>query len=214
VHSCVCAAVPRAPLASPSPLLQLLTCADRAHARRDRRAHVTTQLQTGTPTPSTSPRTPPLPPCLAHFASAHSPELREPVLQARRSFPVARPPAPEFVAGRARPLSAIVLHQRQAQPHPRFCPTRGEFPRRTFSSLSPIFYVLSISRRWSSVPVPGRQTEIARPTAAAPCLLCPRGFAGSRSTTVLTRRTRPSVSPFLSPFLVTARRAPSVSARP
>jgi hypothetical protein len=44
-----------------------------------------------------------LSPYLTHFTSAHSPELRAPVLQAHRSFPVARPPAPEFVAGRARP---------------------------------------------------------------------------------------------------------------
>jgi hypothetical protein len=98
-------------------------------------------------TPSTSPRTPPLPPCLAHFTSAHSAELRAPVLQAHRSSPVARPPTPEFVAGRARSPSATVLRHRQAQPRHRFCPTRGEFPRWTFSSISPIFSVPSISRR-------------------------------------------------------------------
>jgi hypothetical protein len=97
--------------------------------------------------PSSSPHTPPLPPCLAHFASAHSPELRAPVLQARRSSPVARPPAPEFVTGRARPPSTTVLRHCQAQPRHRSCPTGGEFPRRTLSSLSPIFYVPSISRR-------------------------------------------------------------------
>jgi hypothetical protein len=78
----------------------------------------------------------PTSPCLAHFTSAHSPELRAPVLQARRSFPVARPPAPEFVVGIARPPSAIVLRHRCAQPRPHPCSTRGEFPRRTFSSLS------------------------------------------------------------------------------
>jgi hypothetical protein len=55
-----------------------------------------------------------LPPCLAHFTSAHSPELRMLVLQAHRSLTVARPPAPEFVAGRARPPSAIVLRHRYA----------------------------------------------------------------------------------------------------
>jgi hypothetical protein len=93
-----------------------------------------------------SPHTP-LPPCLAHFTSAHSPELRASVLQARRSFPVARPPAPEFVAGRARPTSAIVLCHHYAQPRPHPCSTRGEFPRRTFSSLPPISSVPSISRR-------------------------------------------------------------------
>jgi hypothetical protein len=43
-------------------LLQPLACADRVHARRDRRTHVATQLQTSTLTPSTSPRTPHFPP--------------------------------------------------------------------------------------------------------------------------------------------------------
>jgi hypothetical protein len=125
-----------------------------------------------------SPHTP-LPPCLTHFAPAHSPELRGLVLQARRSFPVARPPTPEFIVGRARPPSAIVLRHRHAQPRPRLCPTRGEFPRQTFSSLSPIFSVPSISCQLSLVPVPRRRTEIALLTAAAPCLLRPRGVAGS-----------------------------------
>jgi hypothetical protein len=105
------------------------------------------QLQTGTPAPSTSPRTPPPPPCLAHFATAHSPELRAPVFQARWSFPVARPPASEPAAGRARPPSVTVLHHRHAQPRHRSRPTRGEFPHRTFFSLSPVFSVPSISRR-------------------------------------------------------------------
>jgi hypothetical protein len=63
VCSRVCAAVSRASLASPfSPLLQPLASADHTHARRDCRAHVATQLQIGTPTPSTSPRTAPPPP--------------------------------------------------------------------------------------------------------------------------------------------------------
>jgi hypothetical protein len=75
--------------------------------------------------------------------------------------------------------SAIVLHHRQAQLRHRSCPTRGEFPRQTFSFLSPIFSVPSISRWWSSVPVPRRRTETAWPTAAAPCLLCPHEVAGS-----------------------------------
>jgi hypothetical protein len=137
---------PRSPVPWPA-RRQPLACADRAHARRDRRAHVATQLQTGTPAPSTSPRTPPPPPCLAHFATAHSPELRAPVFQARWSFPVARPPASEPAAGRARPPSVTVLHHRHAQPRHRSRPTRGEFPHRTFFSLSPVFSVPSISRR-------------------------------------------------------------------
>jgi hypothetical protein len=168
------------------PLLQPLTCANRAHARRDRRVHVAIQLQTGTRPPLQVPAHP-TSPCLSHFASAHSPELRAPVLQARRSFPVARPPAPELVAGRARSQSAVVLRSqsavvlrhRQAQPRHRPCPTQGVFPRQTFSSLSPIFSVPSISHRSSSVPVPRRQTKTALPTAAAPCLLRPHGVAGS-----------------------------------
>jgi hypothetical protein len=61
VRSRVCVAVPRAPLASPSPLLQPLACADRAYARRDRCTHATSQRQTGILTPSSSPRTPPPP---------------------------------------------------------------------------------------------------------------------------------------------------------
>jgi hypothetical protein len=92
-----------------------------------------------------SPHTP-LPPCLAHSTSAHSPELRAPVLQTHRSFLVARPNAPEFVAGRARPPSAIVLRHHYAQPRPHPCSTRGEFPRRTFPSLPPISSISSISR--------------------------------------------------------------------
>jgi hypothetical protein len=136
---------PRLPV--PPPLFQPLACADRAHARRDCRTHVATQLQTGTPTPSTSPRTPPPLPCLTHFASAHSPELRAPVFQAHRSFPVARPPAPEPAAGSARPSSVTVLRHHQAHPRHHSRPIRGEFPRRTFFSLSPVFSVPSISRR-------------------------------------------------------------------
>jgi hypothetical protein len=93
-----------------------------------------------------SPHTP-LSPCLAHFTSTHSPELRASVLQARRSFPFARPPVPKFVDGRARPPSAIMLRHYYAQPRPHPYSTQGEFPRRIFSSLSPISYVLSISRR-------------------------------------------------------------------
>jgi hypothetical protein len=62
VCSRVHVAVPRPRLASPSPLPQPLTCADRAHARRDRYAHVTSQRQNDITTPSSSPRTPPPPP--------------------------------------------------------------------------------------------------------------------------------------------------------
>jgi hypothetical protein len=93
-----------------------------------------------------SPHTP-TSPCLAHFTVAHSPELRTPIFQARQSFPVARPPAPEPAADRARSPSVTVLCHRQAQPRHRSRSTRGEFPRQTFFSLSPIFSVPSVSHR-------------------------------------------------------------------
>jgi hypothetical protein len=147
--------------------------------------HVEIAAPMSPPSSKLAPRYPlqvpahPTSPCLAHFAPAHSLELSAPILQAHRSFPVARPPAPEFVAGIARSPSVIVLRHHQVQPRPRPCPTRGEFLRQTFSSLSPIFSVPSISRRWSSVPVPRRRTETARPTAAALWLLRSRGVADS-----------------------------------
>jgi hypothetical protein len=84
-----------------------------------------------------SPHTP-LPPCLAHFTSAHSPELRAPVHQARRSFPVARPPAPEFVVGRAWLPSAIVLRHRYASLVLIPAPPEVNFPA-GLSLLSPPF---------------------------------------------------------------------------
>jgi hypothetical protein len=89
--------------------------------------------------PSSSPCTQPLPLCLIHFAPAHSPELRASVLQARRSFLVVRPAAPESTPSRACPPSPTVLRHSQAKPHRRSCLTRGEFPRRTSLSLSPHF---------------------------------------------------------------------------
>jgi hypothetical protein len=68
-----------------------------------------------------SPHTP-LPPCLAHFTSAHSPKLRAPVLQARRSFPVARPSAsdssPVELARRPRSCSATVTPSLSLVPAP------------------------------------------------------------------------------------------------
>jgi hypothetical protein len=147
VCSRVCVVVWWAPLASPSPPPSTARLRG-PHARTPRssrpRRHPAPNRH---PTPSTSPRIPPPPPCLAHFAPTHSPELRAPVLQARRSFPIARPPAPESATGRARPPSPTVLRHRQAQPRHRSCPTQGKFPRRTSFSHSPIFSVPSISRR-------------------------------------------------------------------
>jgi hypothetical protein len=82
-RSCAYVAVPRALLASLSPLLQLFACADCAHAHRDRRAHVTSQRKIVVSTPFSSPCTHPLPPSHIHFALAHSLEMRASVLQAR-----------------------------------------------------------------------------------------------------------------------------------
>jgi hypothetical protein len=148
-----------------------------------------------------SPHTP-TSPCLTHFAPAHSPELRAPVLLARQSFPVARPPAPESAAGRARPPSPTMLRHYQAQPWPRSRPTQGEFSRRTFFSLSPVFSVPSISRRYryhAVEPRPPGQLQpprafFARMESPAPAMaLLP--CARPSKTAILTRRTRPSVSP-------------------
>jgi hypothetical protein len=55
------------------------------------------------------------PPCLIHFAPAHSPKLRASVLQARHSSPMVRPLAPESAPSRARPSSLTVLHHPQAK---------------------------------------------------------------------------------------------------
>jgi hypothetical protein len=114
------------------------------------RTHAEIVARTSPPISKPAPRPPlqvpahPHLPCLAHFASAHSPKLRAPTFQARRSFPVARSPEPESAAGRARPPSATVLRHRQAQPRHHSRPTRGEFPRRAFFSPPPPF---SLSRR-------------------------------------------------------------------
>jgi hypothetical protein len=51
-------------------------------------------------------------PCPTHFASTHSPELRAAILPARRSFPVARLPAPDSAPNKARPSSLTVLRHR------------------------------------------------------------------------------------------------------
>jgi hypothetical protein len=147
VCSRVCAAVPRAPLASPFPPPSTARLrGPRACTSRSSRPHRHPAPNRHPHPLYKSPHTP-ISPCLANFASAHSPELRAPAFQSRRSFPVARPPAPESAAGRARPPSATVLRHRQAQPRHRSRPTRGEFPRRNFFSLSLVFSVPSISHR-------------------------------------------------------------------
>jgi hypothetical protein len=69
---------------------------------RTARTHAETAAPTSPPSAKPPSRPPPqvpghthFPPCLIHFAPAHSPKLRASVLQARRSSPIARPPAPE-----------------------------------------------------------------------------------------------------------------------
>jgi hypothetical protein len=86
----------------------LLACVDRAHARRDRRAHVATQLQTGTLTPSTSSRTPHFPP-----ASLISPLPTHPSCARRFFKPAGASPSP----GPLRPNSSPVELDRR----PRSC---------------------------------------------------------------------------------------------
>ena len=132
---------PRSPV--PSPLLQQLACADRAHARRDRRAHIATQLQTGTPTPSTSPRTHPSPPASlisplpTHLSCAH------PLFNLAGASPspgLLRPNLPPVELGRRRrPCSATVRHSLGTVP----APPEVNFPAGP-SFLSPLF---SLSHR-------------------------------------------------------------------
>jgi hypothetical protein len=151
----------------PSPLLQPLTCADHTHACRDRRAHVATQLQTGNPTPSTSPHTPPPPPASHISPLPTHPSCAHPFFKLAGASP-----SPGLLRPNP-PPSVTVLHHRQAQPRHYSRPTWGEFPRRTFFSLSPVFFDHSITCQWSPVPVPPRQTETPRPTATAPCVAEP-----------------------------------------
>jgi hypothetical protein len=93
---------------------------------RTARTHTEIAAPTSPPSAKLASRHPlqvPAHPRLTHFTHAHSPELRAPILQARRSFPVARPSAPESAAGRARPPSPTMLRHRQAQPCHRSRPT-------------------------------------------------------------------------------------------
>jgi hypothetical protein len=114
VRSRVGVAVPRAPLASPSPLLQPLACADRAHAHRDRRAHVASQRQTSIPTPSSSPRTPPPPPASLISPMHTHPSCAHPFFKLAGASPLPGllrlNPPPVEPGHRPRPCSATVRH--------------------------------------------------------------------------------------------------------
>jgi hypothetical protein len=141
---CRCSAGPTCQFLSPPSTARLRG----PHARTPRSPrlcrHPTPNLH---PNPLFTSSHTPTSPCLTHFAPARSLELRAPVLQAHRSFPVARRPAPESATGRARPPSQTVLRHHQAQPRHRSRPTQGDFTRRTSFSLSPVFSFPSISRR-------------------------------------------------------------------
>jgi hypothetical protein len=174
----VCAAVPRAPLASPSPLLQPLACADRAHARRDRRAHIATQRQTGFPTPSSSPRIPPPPPASLISPLHTHPSCAHPFFKVAGASPppgLLRPNLPLVELDHLpRPCSATVSHILAIVP----APPKVNFPAGP-PFLSPLFslshrLVAGDRRCWFRAVEP-RPT---RPTTTAPCLLCPRGVAG------------------------------------
>jgi hypothetical protein len=107
-------AVPRAPLASPCPLLQPLAYADRADARRDHRAHIASQRQTGIPTPSSSPRTPPPPPASLISPLHTHPSCAHPFFKlvgASLSLGSLRPNSPPVrLDHHPRPCSAAVRH--------------------------------------------------------------------------------------------------------
>jgi hypothetical protein len=137
---------PYGPPCQSLPSLQPRARAYRAHARRDCRAHVASPRETAAPTPL-KPLHSPTSPCFIHFALAHSPELRATILQAHRSSPIARPPAPEFFPSKAHPSSLAMTRHRQTKYYRRSRFTRGEFPCWSSSSLSPVLPAPSISHR-------------------------------------------------------------------
>jgi hypothetical protein len=114
VRSLVCVAVPGGPLASLSPLLQPLTHADRAHAHRDRHAHVASQCQTSIPTPSSSPRTPPPPPASLILPLHTQPSCAHPFFKHAGASPspclLRMNPPPAELGHRPRPCSTTVGH--------------------------------------------------------------------------------------------------------
>jgi hypothetical protein len=110
-RSCVRVAVLRAPLASLSPLLQPLA---RVRAHRDRRAHVASRCQTNTSTPSSSPRTPSLPPASLISPLHTHPSCARPFFKlagASPSLGLQRlNPPPAELSHRPRPRSTIIRH--------------------------------------------------------------------------------------------------------
>jgi hypothetical protein len=112
MRSRVCAAVPRASLTSPFPLLQPLACTDRTHARRDRRAHIATQLQTGTSTPLQVPTHPHFPPVSLISPLPTHPSCARPFFKLVGAPPSPGPLRPNLspveLGRRPRPCSATV----------------------------------------------------------------------------------------------------------
>jgi hypothetical protein len=122
VFACLCCCLVGPARQSVSPLLQPLACADRAHTRRDRRTHVATQRQTGTPTPSTSPRTPPPPPASLISPLHTYPSCAHPFFKPAGASPSPGPlrpnPRPVEIDHHPRPCSATVRHNLAIVPAP------------------------------------------------------------------------------------------------
>jgi hypothetical protein len=215
MRSRVCATVPRASLASPSPSFNRSPRSPRPRRHPAPNRHPDPLYK--------SPHTP-LPP-----ASLISP-LPTHLSCARRFF---KPAGASSSLGPLRPnLSSVELDRRPRScsatvtPSPVLIPTPPEVNlTAALPLLSPPFplfrQLVANDRQFRSRAVepspPGqplppralfaRAKSLAPAMALVPCAL-------PRYTAVLTRRTRPSASPFLSPLLVTAWRAPSVSTRP
>jgi hypothetical protein len=206
VRSRVCVAVPRAPLVGPSPLLQSLACADRAHARRDRCAQVASQRQTGIPTPFSSPCTPP-PPTVSLISPLHThPSYAHPFFKLAGASPspgLLRPNPPSVELGhRPRPCSTTVRHSLTIV----LAPPKVNFPAGPLFLPPPLF---SLSRRLVAgdrryryhAVEPRSPSQLQPPRAFFACVESPApamalaSCARSRKTAVLTRRTRPSASP-------------------
>jgi hypothetical protein len=117
---------PRWPV--PLPPLQLLACADRTHARRDRRAHVATQRQIGTRPPLQVPAYPHLPPASLISPLHTHPSCAHPFFKLVGASPSPGPlrpnPPPVELGHHPRPCSATVRHNLAIVP----APPKANFP--------------------------------------------------------------------------------------
>jgi hypothetical protein len=168
VRSRVCAAVPRASLASPPPPSTARLRGPRARMPRSPCPHCHPAPNRHPDPLYKSPHTPNSP-CIAHFASTHSPELRAPVLQAHWSSPVASPlrpnSSPVELDHRPRPCSATVMPSLAIVP----APPEVNFPTRP-SLLSPPFSLshrlVAGDRRYRSRVIEPRPPGQPRPPRA------------------------------------------------